>query len=214
MHRLIILLIVFSVVHSITLQGQDPLRFDNEIKIISKTPSLGSPIVFTGSSSIRMWDSLGTDCAGHKIVNTGFGGSHMSDLLFFIDQTVLNFDPSKVFIYEGDNDIADRENPTEILEEAKQIVKRIQFHNSQIDIYFIAAKPSPARWAYKEAYNILNTLLEEYASQEECVEFIDVWNIMLSTTGRPDASIFISDSLHMNRKGYLLWKDTICPYVD
>ena len=86
----------------------DPQRFATEIdEIKRKSFDLHSErIVFTGSSSIRFWKDLQTYYPNHQIINTGFGGSEMSDLLFHLEPTVLRFKPSKVFIYEGDNDIS------------------------------------------------------------------------------------------------------------
>jgi len=190
----------------------DPHRFDGEIKKIEKLPiPEGEGLtVFTGSSSIRMWDGIKQDCSGVPVVNTGFGGSHMSDLLFFIEETILRFQPDKVFIYEGDNDIAAEKSPNAILKTTKQVVSKILKSNPDITIHFISAKPSPSRWQYKEQYMAFNALLKSYCKANPQLFYVDVWKKMLNESGRPDPTIFISDSLHMNRKGYLLWKDIVC----
>jgi len=190
----------------------DPHRFDGEIKKIAAllVPEGDGLTVFTGSSSIRMWEGIEKDCSGVPVVNTGFGGSHMSDLLFFIEQTILRFQPDKVFIYEGDNDIAAQKSPNAILKTTKQVTNKILKSNPDITIHFISAKPSASRWQYKEQYIQFNTLLENYCDENPQLFYVDVWNKMLNESGRPNPNIFISDSLHMNRKGYLLWKDIVC----
>jgi len=198
-----------SIVNKIT---QNPHRFAEEIKKIAKLPiPKGKGLtVFTGSSSIRMWDGIEKDCTGVPVVNTGFGGSHMSDLLFFIDETILRFQPDKVFIYEGDNDISAEKTPDAILKTTQQVVDELLQSNPDITIHFISAKPSPSRWNYKEQYNQFNALLKRYCEENPQLFYVDVWDKMLDESGRPIPSIFISDSLHMNRKGYLLWKDIVC----
>jgi len=190
----------------------DPHRFDEEIKKIAAlpVPEGDGLVVFTGSSSIRMWEDIKKDCSGYSLVNTGFGGSHMSDLLFFIDQTILRFEPDKVFIYEGDNDISAEKSPNAILKTTKQVVRKILNSNPDITIHFISAKPSSSRWQYKEQYMTFNALLKKYCEDNPQLFYIDVWDKMLNDSGRPNPNIFISDSLHMNRKGYLLWKDIVC----
>ncbi len=192
--------------------AQDPHRFDEQIKIFSEysIPEGEDLAVFTGSSSIRFWEDLVKDCTEMQVINTGFGGSHMSDLLFFLDQTVLRFRPDKVYIYEGDNDIAAEKEPNAILETTKQITHKILESNLNTKIYFISAKPSPSRWAYKDQYLSFNTLLKDYCNNHNQLFYIDIWNVMLDENSRPSPHIFISDSLHMNREGYLLWKDIIC----
>ena len=194
------------------MKAQDPHRFNEEIEKFAELPVPEGEglVIYTGSSSIRLWNNLDKDCNEIQAINTGFGGSHMSDLLYFLDQTVLRFKPTKVYIYEGDNDIAEGKEPKAILETAKQITKKILASNSDIEIHFISAKPSPSRWKLKDQYEAFNSLLKAYCDSHEQLFYVDVWNTMLDNNGRPTPDIFISDSLHMNRKGYLLWKDIIC----
>jgi len=134
----------------------------------------------------------------------------MSDLLFFLEQTVLTFTPSKVFIYEGDNYIAEEKSPEAILKTTKEVVSKILASNPSITIHFISAKPSPSRWKFKKQYEAFNALLKNYCENNQQIFYVDVWSKMLSESGRPNPDIFIADSLHMNREGYLLWKSIIC----
>ena len=210
------LLLLISTLVNVNLTAQDPHRFDEEINKLSELSiTEGEDLaVFTGSSSIRFWTDLVKDCDKMPAINTGFGGSHMSDLLYFLDQTVLRFRPDKVYIYEGDNDISSGKNPEEILKTAKLIVNKILESNSETAIYFISAKPSPSRWSYKDQYVAFNSLLKDYCDSQDQLVYLDVWNPMLDKNGRVSPHIFVSDSLHMNRQGYLLWKDIICNATD
>ncbi|NNK27292.1 MAG: G-D-S-L family lipolytic protein [Flavobacteriaceae bacterium] len=196
--------------NSALVNAQDPHRFDEDMKKFNKITAPEDVVVFTGSSSIRFWDDLAEDCSKMEVINTGFGGSHMSDLLYFIDETVLRFMPSKVYIYEGDNDIASNKRPRQILKTTKKVTKRIITEIPNVQIRYISAKPSPSRWAYKEQYERFNRLLKRYCNKKGQLDFIDVWNPMLTEYGRPKPHIFVEDSLHMNRQGYLIWKDIIC----
>ena len=192
--------------------GQDPLRFSKEInRFANIVPPYGSDVVvYTGSSSIRMWTSLKDDCQGHTAINTGFGGSQMSDLLFFLEQTIKRFNPSIVYIYEGDNDIAAGKSVSDIMTTTQVVVNELKAFDPNLKIFFIGAKPSPSRWSFKEQYVAFNQALKAYCSQDPHLEFIDVWTPMLNQEGRPIPQIFISDSLHMNRSGYQIWKEVIC----
>ncbi|MEX0360365.1 MAG: G-D-S-L family lipolytic protein, partial [Allomuricauda sp.] len=91
--------------------GQDSLPFSGEVKEVQENTrkvwdSSKNTIVFTGSSSIRMWRDLQERFPESHILNTGFGGSQSSDLEHFLDELILDYNPSQVFIYEGDNDIS------------------------------------------------------------------------------------------------------------
>jgi len=190
--------------------AQDPHRFDEDMKKFNVMTEPEDVVVFTGSSSIRFWDDLAIDCSDMQVINTGFGGSHMSDLLYFIDETVLRFKPSKVYIYEGDNDIAGDKRPRRVIRTTKKVTRKILASSPNTEIRYISAKPSPSRWAYKKQFKRFNALLKRYCNKQEQLDFIDVWNPMLAENGRPKPHIFIEDSLHMNRQGYLIWKDIIC----
>lgn len=208
----VIVLSILLIISTVNLIAQDPHLFDEEIKKFTELsiPEGEEVTVFTGSSSIRFWEDIHTDCNKTKAINTGFGGSQMSDLLYFINETVLRFQPGHVYIYEGDNDIAAEKELSDILKTAQDITTKMLAANSKTKIHFISAKPSPARWKYKEQYLAFNSLLKAYCESNQQLFYIDVWNPMLDTNGRPMSNIFISDSLHMNRQGYLLWKDLIC----
>ncbi len=210
--RLIPLILIILVISSIHLQGQDPCRFESEINAFNELPVAEDEevFIFTGSSSVRLWEDLATDCDEVPVINTGFGGSHMSDLFYFLDQAVTRFRPVVVYIYEGDNDISAEKNPKDIITTTKAVVSKLLALDPQLYIHFIAAKPSPSRWKYKAQYEAFNGLLKDYCNQHPQLFYIDVWHPMLDAQGRPMPDIFISDSLHMNRKGYLIWKDIIC----
>lgn len=208
----IIATLIFTFLLTAGTSAQDPHRFDEAIEKFAELafPEGTELSVFTGSSSIRFWEDLEMDCEGAQVVNTGFGGSQMTDLLYFLDETVLRFNASKVYIYEGDNDIAEGKDPKDILKSSKEVTEKILEKKPDTKIYFISAKPSPSRWAYKEEYIAFNSLLKNYCENEPQLTFLDVWNPMLNDRGRPIPTIFVEDSLHMNRLGYLLWKEIIC----
>ena len=197
----------------IVVYAQDPHRFDKEIDSLKQLPipKAENLAVFTGSSSIRLWEGLADDCRQYTAVNTGFGGSQTSDLLYFLDELVLRHNAKKVFIYEGDNDINAGKSPDSILRTTKEVVKRIHQAQPETHIYLISAKPSLARWHLKENYETYNVLLRTYCETEKNLTYIDVWSIMLDDKGALNEAIFKTDSLHLNRVGYQLWKQQICP---
>ncbi|HMB62342.1 MAG TPA: GDSL-type esterase/lipase family protein [Eudoraea sp.] len=199
-------------------QAQDPLRFQEEVAAIQKKydtlwNSSRETVVFTGSSSIRFWKNLQDVFPQYQIVNSGFGGSHASDLLVYAEDLVLKYRPAKVFIYEGDNDIAFKKKPGEILSDTEQIIHKIRGQDPNTKIIIIAAKPSLARWHLKRSYKRLNRRFKRLCSKDRLLEFADVWDAMLNGRHLRE-DIFIDDGLHMNPKGYELWYDVIKPYMN
>lgn len=192
--------------------------FENEVKAIQqKNDSLWDSsrptIVFTGSSSIRFWEDVQDRFPEHQVLNTGFGGSQFSDLELYLDELILNYNPSKVFIYEGDNDIFAKKRPRKILKRAEYILGILQQRNPNMEIVLISAKPSISRWKYRGRYRRLNRKLDRLASKTDGIDFVDVWYPMLNER-KVKQDIFIEDGLHMNDKGYDIWYDVIKDYID
>ncbi|WP_276167596.1 GDSL-type esterase/lipase family protein [Zobellia alginiliquefaciens] len=170
-------------------------------------------IVFTGSSSIRVWKDLQERFPDHQVINSGFGGSQAVDLLQFTDDLILHYKPKKVFIYEGDNDIQNKKRPNEIIGTITQIRDLIFANNPQTEIVFISAKPSISRWKLRRKYKRLNRKMEKMTLTDNRLKYVDVWKPMLD--GRKvKQDIFVSDGLHMNSKGYEIWYAALKNYVN
>ena len=212
-YSLLLFCFVLAVGHA-----QEPSRFDGEVKnIVQLNDSLWDAsketIVFTGSSSIRMWKNLQAMFPNHQIINTGFGGSQASDLLYHLDNLIFRYQPKKIFIYEGDNDIATKKRAKTIMKDYYGIVGKIKEKSSGSSIVLISPKPSIARWKLKGKYKRLNKKMARFAAKDPTLEFIDVWPVMMSKN-KLNQDIFIEDGLHMNFKGYNLWYTAIEKYVN
>jgi len=199
-----------------TSQAQNSQRFQKEVdSIVAHTLSVDrhNLVVFTGSSSIRMWADLKKAYPDHNVVNLGFGGSEMADLLYFTDRIILQFRPKQVFIYEGDNDIAIGRSPEQILAAADSILLQINRQLPQTEVVFISPKPSVSRWHLKEKYEAFNKRLKAWTKQKSNVKFADVWTPMLKKDGNVREDIFLGDKLHMNEKGYVIWAAELKKYL-
>jgi lysophospholipase L1-like esterase len=210
-------LTLFSFFLAFTISAQDPLRFQSEIdQLILKNGAKKQdrPIVFVGSSSFRFWTTMQKDLDNDLIINNGFGGSHFSDLIYFLDPLILDLNPRALYIYEGDNDLADGKNPEQIVYQASQMIKLIKGQIPDLKIFLVSAKPSISRWEKKPSYLRFNMYLKEYCVETDDVAFIDVWRAMLGENGQPNPTLFIEDDLHMNDKGYKIWTEKIKPTLN
>lgn len=197
-------------------QIPDPMRFSDQVTELSRAAEnveTEDLILFTGSSSVRMWKDLHDRYPSKNILNHGFGGSVMNDLKFFLEPLVLSPMPSQVFIYEGDNDMSANIPPEDVLVTAKEIVATIHTKFPDTEIVFISPKPSIARWELKSAYLKMNELLHNYAEENEMIKYADVWTAMLDANGTVFQDIFLEDDLHMNKKGYDIWAKVIGPML-
>ena len=212
------ILTIFAIIASLQSFAQTENVFTNEVKDITvKYDSIWNSnketIVFTGSSSVRLWGDLKEKFPGHQIINSGFGGSQASDLLFFIDELILSYNPKKVFIYEGDNDLWAKKSPTDVLNTTAEIIRRIKAKNASTQVILISAKPSISRWKIRNKYRRLNRKMNRFAKSDPTLFYVDVWKPMLNKR-KLKTDIFIEDGLHMNQKGYDIWYDAMKDLVN
>lgn len=202
---------------ALSLCAQDSLRFQTEVnKLIAGDSVVNKKniILFTGSSSIRLWLTLKKDFPEANVLNRGFGGSQMTDLVNYVDQLIVPYQPKQIFIYEGDNDIGAGKNPDDILKQADMLLSLIrQKLPRKTQVLFISPKPSISRLQLKDKYLDYNTKLKLWTKQQKNVIFIDVWNPMHDANGNMLRDLFVEDGLHMTMKGYDIWTKVIGAYL-
>ncbi len=193
--------------------AQDPHRFKKEIEVLtSKDQNFKSGkelVVFTGSSSMKLWKDAPGAFPGYNVVNNGFGGSHYSDLLFYYDELIVKPQPDILFIYEGDNDIASGKDPRKVRDEARELINRIRKDLPDTEVILVGVKPSVARWEFENNYKALNRFLRNMARRTPNVSYADMWSAMTDKDGEVYKDIFVDDNLHLNEKGYEIWVDVL-----
>ncbi len=190
-----------------------PERWEGEITAFeaedARRPPRPGGLLFTGSSSIRLWSTLVEDFPGRHVVNRGFGGSGLEDAIAFLDRTIVPHRPRKIFLYAGANDIAAGGGPARVLADFQLFVGRVRERLPGVEIAFLSIAGNPARWAQVERMREANRLVADFAAETPGVEFIDVFSAMLGPDGRPREELFVEDRLHMNERGYRIWREVV-----
>jgi lysophospholipase L1-like esterase len=196
----------------------DPERFERAIQAFEKADAENPPpqdaVLFVGSSSIRRWHaSLAEDFAPLTTIGRGFGGSNTNDLLHFADRIVIQYKPRAIVIYEGDNDIGQGIEKGAILTTYAELLDKIKADLPNCRVYLLSVKPSPLRWSLWLKMQAVNDGLAEIAGERPDVTYIDVASPLLDEDGKPRSELFVKDRLHLNRKGYDAWRETIRPIL-
>ncbi|MDX2247735.1 MAG: SGNH/GDSL hydrolase family protein [Bacteroidia bacterium] len=199
-------------------ESQPSFRFAEEIAAFEAAdqarPVPAEAIVFAGSSSLRMWKTLVEDLAPYPVVNRGFGGSTMPELIHYADRIVWPYKPKAVFVYEGDNDItSEAVSPDSMLRTFQEFHRLTREQSPDTKIYFISIKPSVARKNLFEKATQTNALVRQYCEANEDLAYVDIVSPMLKPNGTVRSDLFVSDSLHMNETGYEIWTEVIRPLV-
>lgn len=168
------------------------------------------PILFYGSSSIRLWSTLRRDFDGLPVVNRGFGGSTLAECVQLIDRLVVPMKPRAIVLYAGDNDLDQGAAPETLVSRFEQFAGGVRMRLGWTPIVYVSVKPSPARLWNSTKIEAANDLIQKAISQRwrEAV-FVDIFQSMLDASGAPRMEFFDQDGLHLSPKGYALWSEAI-----
>lgn len=194
----------------------DPNRFAAEIEAFaqwdSKNAAPAAPVLFVGSSSIRMWRTRAS-FPQSPVINRGFGGAHISDVVHFADRIVLPYAPRLIVFYAGDNDVAAGKSASQVLCDYRRFVELVQARLPHTGIIFVSIKPSPSRWSWWPEMSKANNLVKAFSGKSGRLFFADLATPLLAGDGKPDPGLFLDDRLHLNAQGYAVWTRALAPLI-
>lgn len=191
-------------------------RFEAEIQKFEVADKQKFPpknaILFTGSSSIRMWETLERDMAPLPAINRGFGGSTIPEVIQYADRIVFLYAPQIIVLYCGENDIHEKALPQEVVQNFKIFVGMVKEKLPDTQVVFLSMKPSLSRWDEWRSFRVGNGMIEKFAASQDNIHYLNVGRMMLKNE-QPDSNIFIEDGLHMNEHGYARWTSLVKPFL-
>ncbi len=220
LRRVPLLLVAFCVLAEVVVAepvaDPDPNRFAGEITAFeewdSKNAVPAEPILFVGSSSIRMWRTH-ESFPDLPVVNRGFGGSHISDVIHFAERIVLPYKPKLIVFYAGDNDAAGGKSAQRVCDDYLRFTRLVHARLPRARIIFITIKPSGSRWSLWPEMNKANELVKASCEEDARLFFADLAGPLLRPDGRPDPELFLDDQLHLNARGYAVWTKVFEPLI-
>jgi len=166
------------------------------------TPPPKGAILFVGDSQFTRWKSIHDDLQGYTVINRGFGGSKMADVLRYTDRIVIPYRPRLIVVNAGGNDIHAGRTPEEVLSDFKSFVAKVQAALPQTRIALSGLQPSPARWNQADTRRRFNTMLRAYVATQKNVVYLDLFDAYLGADGKPREELFVADKLHHSAAGY------------
>ena len=193
-------------------------QFEKEIAAYETADSINPPpqgaVVFTGASGIRLWKTLAQDFPGLTVINRGFGGSQLSDSVFFAERIVIPYHPKAVVIQAGGNDINAGKTPEQVLADFQTWVAKVRAALPEIRLIYLGQGPSPARWAQREKQQQANQLVRDCISKEKNMAFVDIWAPCLGADGEPRPELYVADKLHPSAEQYQIRAKLIRPALE
>ena len=213
-YRLLLIALLFSV----KVFAQQGFPFDNEIRAFKRQDSISMPkpggTLFIGSSSIRKWTDLQQRFPGEPIISRGVGGSELSQWVkYYMPYVVFPYKPAKIFLYAGENDIADGYSAQTVSEDLVKFYELMRQQLPNVEFYFMSIKHSPVRAIYYGEVDRANQYIAGYLKGKPYTHYIDLNTVLQTSQAIPDSSLFNSDYLHLNSKGYDRWQKVLQAYI-
>ncbi len=208
------LFIVFFLVTA-AINAQEKIPFWKEVQSLKQQDSLKFPaanqVLLIGSSSFTLWKDVQEYFPQHKILNRAFGGSTLVDLIRFRYDVIYPYQPKQIVIYCGENDFASSDTVTVelVMQRFKTLYNLIRAKYASVPLLYVSMKPSPSRVHLLTKYKETNKQIETFLKKEKKAAFADVYHPMLKADGAVMDDIFKEDNLHMNAKGYAIWKKVL-----
>ncbi|CAN5871199.1 SGNH/GDSL hydrolase family protein [soil metagenome] len=194
----------------------DPKRFIKEIEKFEELDKSAPPtkggIVFTGSSSIRLWKTTEA-FPDLPVLNRGFGGSVANDLIVYFDTVVTPYEPKVLVLYTGSNDLNANLTVEEVVADYTKFLGMVHDKFPITKVIVNSVKTSIKRWDQYESVKQLNVALESWSKGKDWIVWVEATSHLLGSDGKPRPEIFREDKLHLNDTGYAEWNAIISPYL-
>ncbi|WP_395749466.1 GDSL-type esterase/lipase family protein [Prosthecobacter sp.] len=195
--------------------GGGPARWEETIKKFeaadASTPAPKGAVLLVGGSNARRWTDVGTYFQDRKVINRGFGGAQLTDVLHYADRIVIPYAPKVILLNAGGNDLAAGKSPEQIRDAARDFITKVHATLPDTRIFCIGLPPV-RRSSSPEVLAVIqkmNTLLAELAKSEKNTEFIDLFPAFLDPEGKPRTDFFVEDGTHFSPKGYAAVRDLL-----
>lgn len=165
-------------------------------------------VLFLGSSSFRLWDTIDEDLAPVKVVKRAYGGARFRDLAIYTPELIAGLRFSKAVLFIA-NDITGKRNedtdPETTSKLARLVIAQLRSGHPEAPIHLVAVTPTPVRYKHWPRIQVTNVMLRKIAETTPGVFYIPTAYAFLDRDGHPRAELFKEDRLHLNSIGYQIW---------
>lgn len=184
------------------------------IRELEARPVPEGALLFVGSSTIRLWDTLARDLAPWPVSNRGFGGAVVSQVVHFAPRLVPTSPaPRAILLYCGGNDLAWGVRVASVVAGVERFLAIARERAPETPVYLLSVGMTPSRFLSWRRVRLLNERLRELAERSGA-RWVDVATPMLGRRGRPRRDLFLFDGIHPSPEGYAVWTSVLRPRLE
>ena len=195
----------------ITRYQGDINRYQKENK---RLKDLSCDVLFLGSSSINLWDTIYEDFAPLKLIRRSYGGATLRDMIYNYNTIAKGYTPKSILLYV-ENDLGNHKegvNAVKCFDLFRIFIDKLKKDYPNTPLIVVSLKPSQHKADQLKDQLLVNALLEENATAQGYT-YIDITKVMYDEAGNLRTDIFKEDNLHMNAEGYKLWTAILKPLL-
>jgi lysophospholipase L1-like esterase len=174
-------------------------------------PNDTGEIIFLGNSitdAFEWYELFGNI----NIKNRGIGGDIIEGVIFRLDEIVTS-KPRKIFLMIGTNDLHRNYSVPEILSNYKKLVELIVTKTPDTELYVQSILPTKGDPKRKNADIMeINKGLIEITSAYS-LTYVNLFDLFKTEENELNME-YSFDGLHLNGKGYLVWKEAITEHIE
>lgn len=195
----------------ITRYQGDINRYQKENK---RLKDLSCDVLFLGSSSINLWDTIYEDFAPLKLIRRSYGGATLRDMIYNYNTIAKGYTPKSILLYV-ENDLGNHKegvNAVKCFDLFRIFIDKLKKDYPNTPLIVVSLKPSQHKADQLKDQLLVNALLEENATAQGYT-YVDITKVMYDEAGNLRTDIFKEDNLHMNAEGYKLWTAILKPLL-
>lgn len=210
---LIVAIFLLLISKSVPIVEKEYINVDNKHDLKNEN------IVFLGDSITDWYPFEEMYSNDIPIVNSGIAGYETKDILNRMDDLVYKFNPTKVFILIGTNDIKYEEDDEQVVvDNIKKIIKEIKKNRPNTKVYITSIFPVNRELKYhaaEERYNgeilKINKGIKNYC-KENNITYINMYDELIDSKGNLKKEYTV-DGLHLSKTGYVKYTSKLLQYI-
>ena len=195
----------------ITRYQKDITNYQKENK---RLKDLSCDVLFLGSSSINLWDTIYEDFAPLKLIRRSYGGATLRDMIYNYNTIAKGYTPKSILLYV-ENDLGNHKegvSAVKCFDLFRIFIDKLKKDYPNTPLIVVSLKPSQHKADQLKDQLLVNALLEENATAQGYT-YVDITKVMYDEAGNLRTDIFKEDNLHMNAEGYKLWTAILKPLL-
>lgn len=172
--------------------------------------------LFLGDSLTDYFD-LESYFPNQPVVNSGIAGNTTDQILASMKTRVYDYNPSKIFLLIGTNDLRDGKSQEAVVQNIEKIIEEIQINRKQAEIFVESLYPVNASVSSavgirsNETIQNINAQLQEYCNEKD-LTYIDLYAKLQDEQGNLQTQYTV-DGLHLSDMGYQVVAEVLQEYL-